>query len=658
MTKLEWIRTAAVTPVLKVGNTEFNINKIIRCIKEADNEEAAIIVLPELCITGYTCGDLFFQEILYQKQLDGLRKIALETKEIEGIVILGFYLRIENRLFNCAALLQKGQIKGIVPKFFLMNSGNFNESRWFTAGFEITGYKKTIFLLDQEVPFGNLLFQDSEIGLTLGIDICLDSPLPISPGSHLCLAGAHILCSPSASHELVGKSNHRRNQIIQKSRENICGYIYASSGVHESTTDLVYSGHCIIGENGHLLGESPQLPWENTITYSDIDYGKIRYKRAFMHDFQQSRDLYSDPSLFQPVALNPLPQLKDFFSLKRTYSKTPFIPESKEQAEENCREAFNIQSTALAKRIAHINAKKLVLGISGGLDSTLALLVAVQALKILNRKAADIIAITMPGFGTTKKTLGNALTIMKLLRTEIREIPISESVLQHFSDISHDPQIHNEVYENSQARERTQILMDIANKEKGLQLGTGDLSERALGWCTFNGDHMGMYNVNGGVPKTLIRVMIKWFIDYKLKGTEEDKSFSSDNSLLASTLQDILDTPISPELFPPDAKGNITQRTEDTLGPYLLHDFFLYHTLRSGVPPKKLLAMGIITFKDEFDQSTIKKWLGEFYRRFFSQQFKRNCSPDGPKVGTVGLSPRSDWQMPSDGDVNIWLQEL
>ncbi|MGI6728616.1 MAG: NAD(+) synthase [Anaerovoracaceae bacterium] len=658
MTHLGFIRAAAVTPILKVANTEFNTEKIIHCIKEAEKKEAGIIVLPELCITGCTCGDLFFQEALYRKQIDGLKNILIETKSIKSVVILGFYLSVENRFYNCAAILQRGQIKGIVPGMFSPSYRDSNQARWFAPGIELTDYMDSVSLFGQQVPIGSLLFRDVENEVSFGVEAGRDLYLPISPGTHLCLSGAHIICAPSSDCESVGRSEYRRNLLLQKSENNLCSYIFASSGVHESTTDQVYGGHCIITESRHLLNENRRFERESTITYSEIDFEWIKRERALVQGFGQCATAYSNRSLYRMVDLDPLCVLDNITNAQRSFSKTPFIPEDKKQANINCQEVFSIQTTALAKRIAHINAKKVVLGVSGGLDSTLALLVAAKSAKLLSMDASNIITVTMPGFGTTGKTYNNALTIMKLLGTEVREISIKESVLQHFKDIGHDPKIHNAVYENSQARERTQILMDIANKEGGLQLGTGDLSEVALGWSTYNGDHMGMYNVNASVPKTLLQVIIKWFIDYKLNGPDEDKSFSTDNALLASTLQDILDTPISPELLPPDKEGKIAQKTEDAVGPYILHDFFIYHTLRRGTLPKKLLEIAKITFVNEYDEDFIKKWLTVFYRRFFNHQFKRSCMPDGPKVGSVSLSPRGEWNMPSDGDVSIWLKEL
>lgn len=658
MSHLGLIRAAAITPVMKVANPEFNTDEIIRCISDADREGAAIIVLPELSITGYTCGDLFFQEVLYKRQLEGLNKIASATATIHGVVIVGFYLRVANSLFNCAAVIQEGKIKGVVPKMFLPNAREYYEARWFASGLDMAKKTSSVTLLGEAVPFGNLLFDDMEHELKIGVEICQDLFVPITPSARLCLAGAHIICNPSASVEIVGKATYRKNLVLQKSVDSFCGYVYASSGVHESSSDLVFGGHCMIAENGSLLEESQRFLRESNITYSDLDYSRIINERAYVQGFEQCASFYNDTTLYRTVSLKSLPVIEDAASVRRPYSKTPFIPEDKAQADANCKESFAIQSSALAKRMSHTGSKKAVIGISGGLDSTLALLVIVETFKLLGKSPSDIIAVTMPGFGTTGRTYGSAITIMKTLGADLREISIKEAVLSHFKDIGHDPTVHNEVYENAQARERTQILMDLANKEGGIQIGTGDLSESALGWSTYNGDHMAMYNVNGGVPKTFVRVLVKWVIDNKLTGPNEDKTFSQDNEALAKALQDVLDTPFSPELLPPDSDDKIVQKTEDKVGPYILHDFFLYHTVRHGTSPDKLYAIAKIAFKDEYDDALLKHWLTVFYRRFFSQQFKRSSAPDGPKIGSVSLSPRGDWRMPSDADVTAWLASL
>ncbi len=659
MNKIGLVRAAAITPVLKVANPEFNTDEIIKCAKEADKNGAGLILFPELCISGYTCGDLFYQEFLYSKSMDGLKRIADATKKLSAVVIIGFYMKLENNLFNCAALMQDGVIKGIVPKMFLPNYKEFYEARWFAAGNRISDSIKSVRLFGYDIPFGHIIFSDEENDLNLGIEVCEDLWVPITPGSFLALNGAHIILNPSASNETVAKSDYRRNLISMESAKNICGYVYASSGVHESTTDLVFGGHNLLAENGNILSESALFERESDITYGDLDFEMIKFERTYGQNFEESTSAYCSRIDITRVPLSPVRLLNsDKDKLIRKYQKNPFIPSDPAKVDQRCREIFNIQAAGLAKRMEHTRSRKAVVGISGGLDSTLALLVCAETFKLIGKDPKDIIAVTMPGFGTTDKTYNNAQTIMKLLGADVREIPIRDAVLQHFKDISHDPGQHDVTYENSQARERTQILMDVANQEGGLVVGTGDLSEVALGWSTYNGDHMSMYGVNTSVPKTLVRFVIKWVMDHRLSGPGEEKGYSLDNELLRKTLQDIMDTPISPELLPPDESGEIAQKTEDTVGPYILHDFFMFYTIRFGMSPKKLLFIAKSTFAGEYSEEFIKKWLTVFYRRFFSQQFKRSCIPDGPKVGSVSLSPRGDWRMPSDADPSVWLKEL
>lgn len=659
MNKIGLVRAAAVTPVIRVANPEFNTDEIIKCAKEAAKNGAGIILFPELCITAYTCGDLFYQEFLYNKSMEGLKKITDATEKLSAIVVVGFYMRLDNNLFNCAALIQGGKIRGIVPKMFLPNYKEFYEARWFASGIRISEKVKTVRLFGYDIPFGHLIFEDEENDFKLGIEVCEDLWVPITPGSNLALNGAQIILNPSASNETVAKSDYRRSLVSLESARNICGYVYTSSGVHESTTDLVFGGHKIIAENGINLAESPLFERESSILYGDIDYERIKFERAYSQNFEGFTAAFGSRIDYTKVQLSPIRVLdthKD--TLKRHYQKNPFVPSDPATIDQRCREIFSIQSAGLAKRMEHTHSKKAVVGISGGLDSTLALLVCAETYKLIGKDPKDIIAVTMPGFGTTGKTYNNAQTIMKLLGADMREISIREAVTQHFNDIKHDISLHDVTFENSQARERTQILMDIANKEGGLVVGTGDLSEVALGWSTYNGDHMSMYGVNTSVPKTLVRFVIKWVMDNRLSGPNEEKDFSLDNELLRQTLQNIMDTPISPELLPPDAAGEIAQKTEDTVGPYILHDFFMYYTIRFGMSPKKLLYIAKTTFADEYTEEFIKKWLTVFYSRFFSQQFKRSCIPDGPKVGSVSLSPRGDWRMPSDADSSEWLKEL
>ncbi len=659
MSKLGLVRAAAVTPVLKVANPEFNTEEIISCIYEANSNGAGIILFPELCISAYSCADLFYQEFLYSKSLEGLKRITAVTERLSGVVVVGFYLRMENSLFNCAAVIQGGKIRGIVPKMFLPNYKEFYEARWFSPGLHISNQLNSIRLFGYDIPFGHLIFEDQENELKLGVEVCEDLWVPVSPGAFLALNGAQIILNPSASNETVAKSDYRSSLVNMESAKNICGYVYSSAGVHESTTDLVYGGHKIIAENGINLAESAIFERNNSILYGDIDYERIKFERTYSQNFEGSTAAFNNNINYTRVVLDPIRILdgsKD--TLKRTYQKNPFVPSDPTTVDQRCKEIFSIQSSGLAKRMEHTRSRKAVVGISGGLDSTLALLVCAETFKLIGRDPKDIIAVTMPGFGTTGKTYNNAQTIMKLLGADVREISIRDAVLQHFKDIGHDPDLHDITYENSQARERTQLLMDIANKEGGLVIGTGDLSEVALGWSTYNGDHMSMYGVNSSVPKTLVKFVIKWVMDHRLSGPNEEKDFSLDNALLRQTLQDIMDTPISPELLPPDAEGEIAQKTEDTVGPYILHDFFMYYTIRFGMPPQKLLYIAKNTFADEYTEAFIKKWLTVFYRRFFSQQFKRSCIPDGPKVGSVSLSPRGDWRMPSDADPAVWLKEL
>ena len=659
MNKIGLVRAAAVTPILKVANPEFNTDEMIKCAKEADKNGAGLILFPELCISGYTCGDLFYQEFLYSKSMDGLKRLAEATKHLSAAVVAGFYMRLENNLFNCAALMQDGVIKGIVPKMFLPNYKEFYEARWFAAGNRISESIKSVRLFGYDVPFGHIIFHDEENDLNIGVEVCEDLWVPITPGSFLALNGAHIIVNPSASNETVAKSDYRRNLISMESAKNICGYVYASSGVHESTTDLVFGGHNLIAENGNLLAESDLFERKSNITYGDIDFERIKYERAYGQNFEESTSAYCSRIDITRVPLSPIRLLNgDKDKLLRKYEKNPFVPSDPNTVDRRCREIFSIQAAGLAKRIEHTHSKKAVVGISGGLDSTLALLVCAETFKLIGKDPKDIIAVTMPGFGTTGKTYNNAQTIMRLLGADMREIQIRDAVIQHFKDISHDPAQHDVTYENSQARERTQILMDVANKEGGLVVGTGDLSEVALGWSTYNGDHMSMYGVNASVPKTLVRFVIKWVMDHRLSGPSAEKGFSLDNGLLRKTLQDIMDTPISPELLPPDESGEIAQKTEDTVGPYILHDFFMFYTIRYGMSPRKLLFIAKTTFAGEYAEDFIKKWLVVFYRRFFSQQFKRSCIPDSPKVGSVSLSPRGDWRMPSDADSAAWLKEL
>jgi len=645
MSNLGFIRVAAVTPKLKPANTEYNTQQIIECLAVASGYEPGIVVFPELCITGASCGDLFNQDFLSEKSLEGLRQILAASKNYPFAIVLGLHVTFDTERVNCAAFIQSGEIKGLVPKVFVPNA----QSRQFVSGNSILNTP------NDKIPFGNLLFKDQVSGIAIGIEVADDAFLPITPSAVLSLNGANIILNPSAASHTVGKAARLRNIVQNSSFKNACGYITISSGAHESTSSSVCSGQNIIAENGKIISESTVFNRESIMLYGDIDFGLLRNEKLQKQHAARVNSEFANLPQVTTVSINPLPLFdKNKHSLMRTYAKNPFVPNSPLLLAERCEEIFNIQCAGLAKRLEHTNAAKSVIGVSGGLDSTLALLVCAQVHKMLGRSMQNILALTMPGFGTTKETHQTAFKLMRLLGVEIREIPIHSSVLQHFNDIGHNPNVYDVTYENAQARERTQILMDIANKENGIVIGTGDLSESALGWCTFNGDHMSMYNVNAGVPKTLTKHLIRWIIDYKLNGPNGDVSFSFDNPELSYALEDVLNTPISPELLPPDAHGNITQKTEDAVGPYVLNDFFIYYTVRHGFSPEKLLYIASLAFKDEYTPDVIKHWLSVFYKRFFSQQFKRNCMPDGPKIGSVSFSENGIFKMPSDIDGSLW----
>lgn len=633
-----FVRVGAVVPKLKVADTEINCNEIIKQIEVASNNKVQIVVFPELCITGYTCQDLFEQDILLEKSEKSLNKILEYTKNLDIVCIIGMPIKSENQLFNTAVVIQKGRILGIVPKTFIPNYSEFYEKRWFASSKNAN--KKEIEILGQKVPFGiDLLFKDKTNNeICFGIEICEDIWAVEPPSNKLALLGANVIFNLSASNEVIGKKEYRRELVKMQSAKTISGYVYCSSGVNESTSDLVFSGESMIFENGSCLANNERFDFESNMIFTEIDTKRLSNDRRKNTSFMGNPvDLE-----YREIKIN-IPD--DIENLTRKYSKTPFVPEDKKKISEICEEILNIQSYGLAKRLLHTNINKTVIGISGGLDSTLAFLVIIKAYEILNLPKENIIAITMPGFGTTSRTHNNSMNLINEYGATFREINITKSSLQHFEDIGHDKNIKDVTYENAQARERTKILMDIANKENGLVVGTGDLSELALGWCTYNGDHMSMYAVNASIPKTLVKYIIKWVAD---NSKEECKNI----------INDILDTPISPELLPPDEKGNIEQKTEEKVGPYILHDFFLYHFLRYGAEPKKIYTLACKTFKQDFKEEEIKHWLQAFIKRFFTQQFKRNCMPDGPKVGTVSLSPRGDLRMPSDASYNNWLNNF
>ena len=633
-----FVRVGAVVPKLKVADTEFNCNEIIKQIEVASNNKIQIAVFPELCVTGYTCQDLFEQDTLLEEAEKALNKILDYTNNLDIICIIGMPIKAENQLFNTAVVIQKGKILGIVPKTFIPNYGEFYERRWFASSKNAN--KKEIEILDQKFPFGiDLLFKDKENNeICFGIEICEDIWAVEPPSNKLALLGANIIFNLSASNEVIGKKEYRRELVKMQSAKTISGYVYCSSGVNESTSDVVFSGESMIFENGSCLTNNQRFDFESNMIFTEIDTKRLANDRRKNISFMGNPvDLE-----YREIKINIPDNIEN---LTREYSKTPFVPEDKKKIGEICEEILNIQSYGLAKRLLHTNINKTIIGISGGLDSALAFLVIIKAYEVLNLPKENIIAITMPGFGTTSRTHKNSIKLINAYGAAFREIDITKSSLQHFEDIGHDKKMKDITYENAQARERTKILMDIANEENGIVVGTGDLSELALGWCTYNGDHMSMYSVNASIPKTLVEYIIKWVAD---NSKEEYKNI----------INDILDTPISPELLPPDENGNIEQKTEEQVGPYILHDFFLYHFLRYGAEPKKIYILACKTFKNDFKKEDIKHWLQVFIKRFFTQQFKRNCMPDGPKVGTVSLSPRGDLRMPSDASYNIWLNNF
>ena len=633
-----FVRVGAVVPKLKVADTEFNCNEIIKQIEVASNNKIQIAVFPELCVTGYTCQDLFEQDTLLEEAEKALNKILDYTNNLDIICIIGMPIKAENQLFNTAVVIQKGKILGIVPKTFIPNYGEFYEKRWFASSKNAN--KKEIEILDQKVPFGiDLLFKDKEHNeICFGIEICEDIWAVEPPSNKLALLGANIIFNLSASNEVIGKKEYRRELVKMQSAKTISGYVYCSSGVNESTSDVVFSGESMIFENGSCLTNNQRFDFESNMIFTEIDTKRLANDRRKNISFMGNPvDLE-----YREIKINIPDNIEN---LTREYSKTPFVPEDKKKISEICEEILNIQSYGLAKRLLHTNINKTIIGISGGLDSALAFLVIIKAYEVLNLPKENIIAITMPGFVTNSRTHKNSIKLINEYGATFREINITKSSLQHFEDIGHDKKMKDITYENAQARERTKILMDIANEENGIVVGTGDLSELALGWCTYNGDHMSMYSVNASIPKTLVEYIIKWVAD---NSKEEYKNI----------INDILDTPISPELLPPDENGNIEQKTEEQVGPYILHDFFLYHFLRYGAEPKKIYILACKTFKNDFKKEDIKHWLQVFIKRFFTQQFKRNCMPDGPKVGTVSLSPRGDLRMPSDASYNIWLNNF
>ncbi|MBR0049400.1 MAG: NAD(+) synthase [Prevotella sp.] len=642
--KYGFIKVAAAVPAVKVADTEYNVQQIESLIAQAEGQGVEIMVFPELALTGYSCQDLFKEQLLVDKAEEALLVLLDFTRKLDIIVIVGMPVQIGGLLYNCAAVVQGGQLLGIVAKTYLPNYGEFYEKRWFASAQDMT--PSEIYLAGSPITVTSApqVFTTSD-GVNFGIEICEDVWAPVPPSNTLSVSGADIIFNLSASDELVGKHNYLRQLLSQQSARTMSGYVYASSGFGESTQDVVYGGNAMIFENGHLLTEGTRFSLQPQIRITQIDVERLRTERRTNSTFitaQSPLNCCSGRPETRRISCKPIGQHD--FELVRNVDPHPFIPKAEER-EANSEEILNIQVAGLAKRLYHIGATKAVIGISGGLDSTLALLVTVRAFDLLSLDRKGIIAITMPGFGTTDRTHQNATELMESLGVDCREISIAKAVTQHFEDIGHDPKLHDVTYENAQARERTQILMDVANQVGAIVIGTGDLSELALGWATYNGDHMSMYGVNAGVPKTLIRYLIEYLAS--------TPAFTAQRQ----TLLDVIDTPISPELTPADEHGNIKQKTEDLVGPYELHDFFLYYFLRFGFRPQKIFLLAQKAFSQEYDDDTIKKWLQTFCRRFFSQQFKRSCLPDGPKVGSVSLSPRGDWRMPSDASSAMWLKE-
>ena len=630
-----FLKVAAVSPRVTVGGIKQNLENAIQELHSAERDGIKLLVFPELYLSAYTCGDLFLQRTLQEECKKALLTLCDETKGSDMVVCVGVPLVWKARLYNCAAVLQNGQILAVIPKTYLPNYNEYYEKRWFASG---DGVQSELRIGTQTVPFGQTLVRLSEHAV-LGVELCEDLWVPAPPSTSLCLAGANLIVNLSASNEAVTKNDYRRSIIATQSAKCFCAYVYASAGVGESSTDLVFSGACTVAENGTILSESERFAFDGSRAVADIDLDKLCAERQRDGSFSDNAaHLAAFPAVSTCV---PVPETA-FEDVTRLFDRHPFVPSDEREKDARCREILAIQSHALTKRLAHTGLHKAVVGISGGLDSTLALLVCVRTMQILKQPTENILGVTMPGFGTTDRTYHNACDLVRAFGAQLLEIPIRDAALGHMRDIGHDPSVQDVTYENTQARERTQILMDLANKHGGLLVGTGDLSELALGWCTYNADHMSMYGVNAGVPKTLVRHLV-----------ENEAEHLPEN--VARILRDILDTPVSPELLPPDKEGNIQQKTEEELGPYEVHDFFLYHFLRFGTLPKKLLFMARRAFADTYTDEQLTRWLKLFLRRFFANQFKRSCLPDGPKVGSVSLSPRGDWRMPSDADCTDWM---
>ena len=630
-----FIKVAAATPKIKVADPVYNTEEILKIIDETEKKGASILVFSELTISGYTCGDLFLQQPLLTECKNQLLRIVKATKKKDMLVVVGCPIIVNQKLYNCAVVINQGEILGIVPKTHLPNYSEFYELRHFTSG---EGLDEMVMIGEEYITVcANQVFTCENIPeLVIACEICEDLWVPLPPSTYHAMAGATVICNPSASVETTTKESYRRSLVSNQSARLLAAYIYADAGEGESTQDVVYSGHHLICENGSVLAEAKRFT--NEIIYADIDVQKLAAERRKMTSFPGGKvGDYIEQTFSLKIKEN---------KITRTFPKAPFVPDNQDERDKRCDEILSLQSMGLKKRLEHTNCKHAVVGISGGLDSTLAVLVTARAFDLLDIPRENLICVTMPCFGTTDRTYQNAVSLIKELGATLKEVRIEKAVRQHFADIGHDENNHDVTYENSQARERTQILMDMANQYNGMVIGTGDMSELALGWATYNGDHMSMYGVNASVPKTLVKYLVQWVA---VNGMDENSK---------ATLLDIVDTPISPELIPADENGEIKQKTEDLVGPYELHDFFLYYFLRFGFRPSKIFYLANIAFKDMYDEKTIKKWLSTFFRRFFNQQFKRSCLPDGPKVGSISISPRGDWRMPSDASSAMWLKEI
>lgn len=634
---MSFVKVGAACPLTNVADVDFNVAEIKKCIDNAVDEDVKVLVFPELSITSYTCSDLFYQQRLLKKAEVGIKSLCTYSENKDILLIVGAPLENNDILYNCAYIIFKGSVLGIVPKSYIPNNSEFYEKRWFSSGINIHSNKINL-SFQENIPFGtNIIFKSGVI--CVGVEICEDLWVTIPPSSFLALGDCNILCNLSASNELVSKADYRRDLIINQSARCLASYIYSSAGVFESSTDILCGGHLLIGENGGILAENQRFNRESEVLTAIVDIAKLKAERLKNVSFRDNKNLL-------PVPMEVINFKFDSTNLRtfdKYIDKHPFVPSNPLERDNRSKEIFNIQTAALGKRFHHTKLKKAVIGISGGLDSTLALLVVVKTFDMLKIDRKNIVTITMPGFGTTDRTYNNAIELCKNLGTDLREINIVKSCLQHFEDIGHAVEQHDVTYENVQARERTEILMNLANKEGGLVIGTGDLSELALGWCTYNGDHMSMYSVNCSVPKTLVRYLVDYVADHE--STEEIKKI----------LLDILDTPVSPELLPKDKDGNIAQKTEDIVGPYELHDFFLYHFMKNGSSKDRIEFLARVAFKDIYSHEEISKWLQKFMTRFFTQQFKRSALPDGPKVGSINLSPRGDLRMPSDASYNGFI---